>query len=163
MRRHGYIDLMVLLFTSALGGCNQRNPDVWPADSMAIRDSQVAVVNAVLLANHPHFTAGRSRAPSLNVDAFDFMLGRPMSEFASLFAAAGGSMSAVEIERKYPDWPMASWMRKTQQASEGELTFYLLFTEIGRTFGYDGQADFLVIATEAGTVKEWALFAITEY
>ncbi len=163
MPRHGQIDLVFLLFATVWGGCNQGNPDVRPVDSTAIRNSQVASVNAALLANHPHFTAGRSRAPSLNVDALDFMIGRPMSDFPDVFAAARTSVSVVEIERQYPDWPMASWMRKTQQASEGELAFYLLYTEIGRTFGYDGQADFLVIATEAGTVKEWALFAITSY
>ncbi len=86
-----------------------------------------------------------------------------MSDFPDDFAAARTSVSVVEIEQQYPDWSLASWMRKTQHASEGELAFYLLYTEIGPTFGYDGQADFVVIATEAGTVKEWALFPSASY
>lgn len=42
MPRHAQIDLMFLLFATAWGGCNQGNPDVRPADSTAIRNSQVA-------------------------------------------------------------------------------------------------------------------------
>ena len=126
-------------------------------------DVQVRAINDALVANHPHFTEGRSRSPSLNVDAFDFMVGRQTGSFPDVFDSAGDPIEIEHAELLYGK-RLANWMRKIERKhAPNAIDFYILYTRIGLTFGFEGQADYLAIATDNEQVVEWQLDSITAY
>lgn len=168
MTRHSFI--LIAVSAIGIGGCAE-DPEVTHARKIHAEfgipddmyDVQVAAVNDAIVANHPHFTEGRSRSPTLNVDALDFMIGHRTDEFADVFAAAGNPIEIEHAELLYGK-RVADWMRKTaRERDPNSLDFYLLYTRIGLTFGFEGQADYLAIATEDGEIIGWELDSITAY
>jgi hypothetical protein len=91
------------------------------------------------------------------------MIGRPVVEFREVFSAAGNSVDAQYIETEHADVRMHEWMVKLQGSDDSTVRFYLLFTKIGLTYGYEAQEDFLLIAVAEDQVMDYRLFAITEY
>ena len=67
MSRSFLIVLLLIL------GCNAASDgDLGPGE---LAEYQRTEINKVLVANHPHFTQGKPRSTSLNLDAFDFTNG----------------------------------------------------------------------------------------
>ena len=156
---HNHAALIVAI---CIAGCSSdekhmsKQPD-------SIREAQVQAVNNAILANHPHFTEGQPIEVSLTATALDFMIGRPVVDFRDVFSAAEKPVDVRYVETKYADVRMHEWMVKLQGSDDSTVRFYLLFTKIGLTYGYEAQEDFLLVAVAEDQVMDYRLFAITEY
>ena len=124
-------------------------------------DAQVAALNDAIVANHPHFTSGQPRSPSLNVDAFDFMVGNQFDDFREVMDL--GKPISIENAGYIYGERLADWMTKISSESNREVTYYLFLSRIGLTFGFEAQADWLLIASQDETILDWQMFSITAY
>ena len=144
-------------------GCTKSAPEMISPSAQTGAERQRIAINEVLVAHHPHFTQGKARSPSLNVDAFNFMIGRSVSDFPTIFTPADEPVTEAEAKRCYRDERIAEWIKsRTDEASE-EPAFYVFDTAIGRTFNYDAQMDYLAIETNDDIITAWEMFAITLY
>ena len=126
-------------------------------------EAQRIEINKLLVANHPHFTEGKPRSPSLNVDAFDFMLGQSVQKFPTLF---GDHWKFVELQvesSSQMDERIEAWIVNRNPHNNAGRTYLKFHSAIGRTFGYDAQEDFLVFEVTDQEITAWELFPITLY
>ena len=126
-------------------------------------EAQRIEINKLLVANHPHFTEGKPRSPSLNVDAFDFMLGQSVQKFPTLF---GDHWKFVELQvesSSQMDERIKAWIANRNLRNTAGKTYLKFHSAIGRTFGYNAQEDFLVFEVTNQEITAWELFPITLY
>ena len=152
--------ITVLLMLTGCVGCGQTAPK--PNDTSR-RNELAFHINTLLVKHHSRLASGLPRDQSLNVDAFDFMLGKSTTDFPVIFGDKKHSLKVEEAKAQYPDFPIANWMAETQDDYEDRLRFDILWTQIGLTFGYEAQCDYLVLAQSNDVIVAWELFAITDY
>jgi hypothetical protein len=51
----------------------------------------------------------------------------------------------------------------SDQSQDRDVIFYLFYSRIGLTFGFEAQADWLLIASQDETILDWEMFSITAY
>lgn len=128
--------------------------------------AQRDAANAALISNHYHFNGGKQVEVgrlALNNDAFDFMVGRPKSEFPTIFSVAD-AFTQAEAKTYSNGEHMVPWMDTLRSPfGTSDLVFYHLYTEIGLTYGYESQKDDLLIAVNAGKIVAWRFFPLTLY
>lgn len=128
--------------------------------------AQLEAVNAALTDNHDHFNGGEQLDVgrlALNNDAFDFMIGRPIADFPTVFSVAD-TFTQAEAKTYSNGEHMAPWMDTLRSPfGTSELVFYHLYTEIGLTYGYESQKDDLLLAANAGKIVAWRFFPLTLY
>ncbi|WP_145384526.1 hypothetical protein [Stieleria neptunia] len=138
----------------------------YPSEPSERELAQRDAANAVLTSNHHHFNGGEKvdvGRLALNNDAFDFMLGRSVSDFPNVFSTA--ELFTQEKAKTYSNGEhMAPWMDTLRSPfGKSELVFYHLYTEIGLAYGYESQKDDLLIAVNAGKIVAWRFFPLTLY
>jgi hypothetical protein len=138
----------------------------YPREPSERECAQREAANAALMANHYHFNGGKQvdvGRLALNNDAFDFMIGRPTSDFPSVFSVAE-TFTQARAKTYSNGEHMVPWMDTLRSPfGTSELVFYHLYTTIGLTYGYESQKDDLLIAVNAGKIVAWRFFPLTLY